>query len=90
MLKREKYEDFLYKWDLLKTIADPYEKTKIADAFDALNFVKGEVILKKGDTTCGVYIVESGQVNAVTNDKVEFSYGEKEYFGELPLIKRTN
>ena len=89
MRKREKYEDFLSKWDVLKSI-DPYEKTKIADCFDALNFVKGDVILKKVDTIRGVYIVESGQVNAVTNDKVEFSYGEKEYFGELPLIKRTN
>ena len=33
MRKREKYEDFLTKWDILKTI-DPYERTKIADAFD--------------------------------------------------------
>ena len=30
MRKREKYEDFLSNWDLLKTIADPYERTKIA------------------------------------------------------------
>ena len=73
MLKRENYEDFLSEWDLLKTIADPYERTKIADAFDALNFVKGDVILKKVETTRGIYLFESGQVNAVTNDKVEFS-----------------
>ena len=52
--------------------------------------MKGDVILKKVDTIRGVYILESGQVNAVTNDKVELSYGEKEYFGEVPIIKRTN
>ena len=89
MRKREKYEDFLSKWDVLKSI-DPYEKTKIADCFDAMNFVKGDIVLKKGDTTSGVYIVESGHVNAVLNDKVEFSFGEKEYFGEIPILKRTN
>jgi hypothetical protein len=31
MKKREKYEEFLKSWPLLKSISDPYEKFKIAD-----------------------------------------------------------
>jgi len=34
MRKREKYEVFLKSWDVLRSVSDDYEKTKIADAFD--------------------------------------------------------
>jgi cAMP-dependent protein kinase regulator len=85
--KRQKYEDFLNSWDLL-TKLDSYQKMLVADGFDCLHFNKGEVILKKGDTQTGIYIVESGSVVAKNGDKIEFEYTNKSYFGEIPLLKK--
>lgn len=44
--KREKYESFLMKWELLKVWDDdPYEKLKISDALFEKHFKKGDIIL---------------------------------------------
>lgn len=44
--KREKYEEFLVKVDLLQTM-DPYERIKIADALRPEVFQAGEFIMKQ-------------------------------------------
>ena len=44
--KREKYEEFLVKVDLLQTM-DPYERIKIADALKPEVFKAGELIMKQ-------------------------------------------
>lgn len=44
--KREKYENFLTKVELLDTM-DPYEREKIADALKSMKFKKGEYIVKE-------------------------------------------
>ena len=46
MKKRQKYEDFLSKVELLDTV-DPYERSKIADALKVFRFKKGEYIVKE-------------------------------------------
>lgn len=46
MKKREKYEDFLGKVELLDTV-DPYERSKIADALKPFSFKKGEFVVKE-------------------------------------------
>ena len=46
MKKRQKYEDFLSKVELLDTV-DAYERSKIADALKVFRFKKGEYIVKE-------------------------------------------
>ena len=46
MKKRQKYEEFLSKVDLLLSM-DPYEKSKIADALQIVKFQKGDYVLKE-------------------------------------------
>lgn len=46
MKKREKYEEFLKKVDLLQSM-DPYERVKIGDAVKTEVFKKGEFIVKQ-------------------------------------------
>lgn len=46
MKKREKYEDFLLKVELLQSM-DPYERIKIADALKPESFLEGDYIMKQ-------------------------------------------
>lgn len=46
MKKREKYEEFLKKVDLLQSM-DPYERVKIGDAVKTEIFKKGDFIVKQ-------------------------------------------
>ena len=46
----------MVSWDILKTVDDPYEKTKIADAFDNENYKTGDVIIKKVNNNIYIYI----------------------------------
>jgi cAMP-dependent protein kinase regulator len=44
--KRQKYEDFLLRIELLGDM-DPYERSKIADAFRECNFKAGDYVVKQ-------------------------------------------
>ncbi len=46
MKKREKYEDFLSKVEVLHSV-DVYERAKIADALKPMKFKMGEYIVKE-------------------------------------------
>lgn len=46
MKKRQKYEEFLTKVELLDTV-DPYERAKISDALKGFIFKKGEYIVRE-------------------------------------------
>jgi len=46
--KREKYEDFLEKVEILKSM-QPYERTKMCDSFKEEWFENGDVIITQGD-----------------------------------------
>ena len=90
--KREKYEEFLKKVDILSTI-EPYELMQISDAIKTATFHKDEYIIKEGEMGDVFYILEEGNCIATKTiepgkpeEKVK-EYKEGDYFGERALIK---
>jgi len=90
--KREKYEDFLAKVEILQEVSE-YERGKVADSIQEQVFKKGEVIIKEGDEGQSFFMIISGEAQA--NKKRETPQGptdkylEGQYFGELALLKDT-
>jgi cAMP-dependent protein kinase regulator len=90
--KREKYENFLKKVDILSTI-EPYELMQISDAVKTGNFKKGDYIIKEDEMGDVFYILEEG--NCIATKTLEKGkpetkikdYKEGDYFGERALIK---
>jgi cAMP-dependent protein kinase regulator len=90
--KREKYEQFLKKVDILSTI-EPYELMQISDAIKTATFHKDEYIIKEGEMGDVFYILEEG--NCIATKTMEpgkpeeqvKEYKEGDYFGERALIK---
>lgn len=46
--KRERYENFLEKVQVFSTM-EPYERSKLADAFKEQSFKAGDYIIKEGE-----------------------------------------
>ena len=89
--KREKYENFLKKVDILSTI-DSYELTQICDALKNEVYNKGDFIIREGESGNVFYILEEGEAIATKafdggNVQEIKRYGPGEYFGERALIK---
>lgn len=90
--KREKYDEFLQKVDILSTV-DPYERSQISDAFITEKFEEGEFVFQQGEEGERFYLVESGNLKAYKvinegSDPIEvYDYKEGDYFGELSLLK---
>ena len=90
--KREKYEAFLKKVDILSTI-DSYELTQICDAVKSSVYMKGDFIIKEGESGDVFYILEEGE--CIASKRLEPGkppeeikrYHSGEYFGERALIK---
>ena len=90
--KREKYENFLKKVDILSTI-EPYELMQISDAIKTGNFKKDDYIIKEDEMGDVFYILEEG--NCIATKTLEKGkpetkikdYKEGDYFGERALIK---
>jgi cAMP-dependent protein kinase regulator len=60
--RRALYQDFLSKVPLLENLLD-YERAKVADALEPVQFHDGDVIIKQGSTDVdGFYIIEDGTV----------------------------
>lgn len=57
--KKEKYEEFLRRVDLLKTM-DDYERSQISDAFKDSKFDAGATIIKEGDEGRELYFLVEG------------------------------
>jgi cAMP-dependent protein kinase regulator len=92
--RRALYESFLAKVPIFESLI-PYERSKVADALEPVNFNDGHVIIREGDTDGDkFYIVEKGEVvcTKTSTDKstsVEASrLNEGGYFGELSLLTR--
>lgn len=88
--KRRMYEQFLEEVDLLSSL-EVYERHKIADALESLQFNDGDVIIKQGDVGDNFYLLESGEVSITRTDEkgvVHQLPGIKKggYFGELALL----
>jgi cAMP-dependent protein kinase regulator len=90
--KRESYEAFLGKIDLLEDM-DAYEKSKIADAFKEVKFAAGDYVIREGEQGDTFYFLEEGEADATkvltlgAEPTVVKSYASGEYFGELALLK---
>jgi len=90
--KREKYEEFLKNVKLLSTI-DPYERSKIADAFKPESYNPGEYVISEGEAGNTFYFIEKGEAVATKTiekgkpPKEVMQYKAGDYFGELALLK---
>jgi len=92
-LSRERfhlYIGFLKNVELLAPLAE-YERKKIAEALEEVNFNAGEVIFRQGEEGDTMYIVYSGevQVSKLTGEEetVLATYTAGGYFGERALLK---
>jgi cAMP-dependent protein kinase regulator len=90
--KREKYEAFLEKVELLHSM-EPYERSKLADAFKEETYAPGSYIIKEGDEGNVFYIIEYGEAHATKvlkegeTEQEVMKYTVGDYFGERALIK---
>lgn len=90
--RRERYENFLKKVDLLDTM-DPYERMQLADGLQNHRHVAGDYVVKQGDQGDKFFMIEEGNLVAMKVMKpgespIEvFKYKEGDYFGELALLK---
>ena len=87
--RREKYEDFLKKIDILAEL-DSYERQKICDCLQTEEFERGDVIIREGDDGEKFYLIQEGTAEAVkktaNGEDVVFHFKENDYFGELALL----
>jgi cAMP-dependent protein kinase regulator len=88
--KRERYEEFLSKVEILKGM-DPYERSKIADVLKTVKFAPKEYIIKQGENGDTFYFIEEGQAVATKKEnpndaeKEVYNYNSGDFFGELAL-----
>ena len=90
--KRDKYEKFLKKVDILSTI-DTYELGKICDSLKAGVFKKDDYIIKEGEMGDVFYILEEGKCIATKTlepgkpEEIINELKEGDYFGERALLR---
>jgi len=65
--KRERYEDFLGKVEILKGM-DPYERSKIADVLKTVKLNANEYIITQGENGDIFYFIEEGQAVATKKE----------------------
>ena len=91
MKKRKLYDDFLSKVSVLESL-DSYERSKICDCLESVNYKAGEYIITEGETGNQFYFIEEGKAYAEKKntsggtDRV-YDYGAHDYFGEIALIR---
>lgn len=86
--RRRMYEAFLETVPILSSLV-PYERAKIADALDTVNYPADAIIIKEGDPGDNFYIIESGTAEVrkrETGNKALKSLSKGDYFGELALL----
>merc|ERR1712130_412780 len=88
----QQYVNFLKKVDLLAPLAE-YEREKIAEALEPVEFKQGEVVCKQGDDGDAMFIVQDGQLVVTKQEKDQSGntnvgdLGKGDYFGERALMK---
>ncbi|KAI9478387.1 MAG: cAMP dependent protein kinase regulatory subunit [Benjaminiella poitrasii] len=88
--KRRMYERFLEEVPIFKSL-EIYERHKIADALESVQFQDKEVVIKEGDAGDNFYLIESGEAvfykSLPDGTQQEVMVGRKgDYFGELALL----
>jgi len=91
--KREKYDDFMEKVDILKNL-DKQERSKLCDAFQEHWFKDGECIIREGDREANLFfmIMEGGAIATKITEpgkpaEIVKNYTSGGYFGERALLK---
>lgn len=90
--RREKYMNFLSQVKILESL-EPYERSKLADAFKEINYKAGEYVIKEDEEGNTFYFISEG--NAIATKTLEagkppvevMQYQPGDYFGERALIK---
>lgn len=89
--KRDDYISFLRNVELLSSLNDK-EIDKLIDCILVKHYSKGDYIIKEGDDGNSFFILVKGSLTArkVINgeEKIVFEYKEKDYFGELSLLRK--
>ncbi|KAG0168978.1 hypothetical protein DFQ30_004081 [Apophysomyces sp. BC1015] len=88
--KRRMYEQFLEEVPILKPL-DTYERHKIADALESVQYDDQEIVIREGDVGENFYLIESGHAlfykKMPDGSQKEVNKGSKgDYFGELALL----
>ena len=87
--KRTQYKEFLNKVPLLEPM-EQYEKEKIADVLEPVDFADGEKAITEGEEGDAFYIVVEGSAAATKlvdgEEKEVKTYGPGDFFGELALM----
>jgi len=90
--KRDKYEAFLEKVPIFETM-EPYERSKLADAFVEHKHKNGDFIIKEGEPGNDLYLLQEGTAIAtkVLKEGEEatkvMDYKVGDFFGERALLK---
>jgi len=58
-----RYEQFLTKVPILSTM-EPYERSKLSDAFKEVNVKANEFIIKEGDAGSDLFLIQEGEAFA--------------------------
>lgn len=68
---------------------EPYERSKLSDAFKDINVVAGQEIIKQGDTGNDLYILQEGEAYVTKDESTDslMQYKTGDYFGERALLK---
>ena len=61
--KREKYEAFLEKVQIFATM-EPYERSKLADAFTERKYKAGDFIIREGESGNEFFLLQEGKAHA--------------------------
>lgn len=89
--RRRLYEKFLENVEILK-ILKPYERSKVADALEIVEFPANQTIIREGDIGDCLYFLEKGEATAYVKTSPTQSQIVREYktvgdyFGELALL----
>jgi cAMP-dependent protein kinase regulator len=89
MKQRRDIDALLDKVEFLNSLS-AHEKSKLNDVIKVRHFPAGEAVMTEGEPGNEMYIVQSGELEAVTKAAgVVMQYGEGQYFGELALLPGT-
>ena len=83
--KFELYIKFLRKIELLTPLAE-YERRKVAEALDEVQYSPGSTIFKQGADGDAMYIIYAGEVSIVQGEREISRCGTGDYFGERALL----
>ena len=83
---RRLYEDFLHNVPILESLTHA-ERAAVADVLKTEDFVKGETIVRQGDSGDSFFIIVSGRVSVVKDGKAVNRLHKGDFFGELALIE---